>query len=78
MIVKLTPEAADAMEKGSALLSSVSESLGVKHAERLFPDAGEYEPLHRKCGLHQYYIVDFDSALPLAKAQEILGSLDGV
>ncbi len=79
VIVKLTSDAADAMERNAeGQLGKVSESLGFKHAERLFPDAGEYEPLHRKYGLHQYYIVDFDSALPLAKAQEILGSLDGV
>lgn len=79
VIVKLTSDAADAVEKNAeGQLGKVSESLGFKHAERLFPDAGEYEPLHRKYGLHLYYIVDFDSSLPLAKAQEILGSLDGV
>jgi len=78
VVVKLTPEAADAMNHGGDSFGSVRESLGFKLALRLFPDAGEYEPRHRRYGLHQYYIVDFDSAIPLSKAQEVLESLDCV
>lgn len=79
VIVELTSEAADAVASGkSDFFGSVSDSLGVKRVERLFPDAGEFEPRHRKYGLHRYYIVNFDTALPLSKAQKLLESVNGV
>lgn len=79
VVVKLTPEAADAFASGDGtLLASAREALGMKHMERLFPDAGEFESRHRKYGLHRYCIVEFDSAVPLSKAQTVLESLDCV
>lgn len=78
-VVKLTSEAADALASGSGeIFGTVSETLGMKHVERLIPDAGEFEPRHRKYGLHRYYLVEFDSAVPLSKAQTVLESLDCV
>lgn len=79
VVVKLTPEAADALASGDGtLLGAAEDVLGTEHVERLFPDAGEFEPRHRKYGLHRYYIVNFDTAVPLSKAQTMLESLDCV
>lgn len=79
VIVKLTSEAADALENGlQSPFSSVAYNLGMKNAERLFPFAGEYEPRSRSKGLHQYYVVNFDMDVPLSQAQTILESLDCV
>ncbi len=79
VIVKFSSETADAVERGGdSPLNPVAQELGLKHIERLFPDAGEFEPRHRKYGAHQYYIVEFDSAVPLSKAQMALESLDCV
>lgn len=79
VIVKLTAEAADAIENGlQSPFSSIEDSLGMKNAERLFPHAGEYEPRSRRKGLHQFYVVNFDTDIPLSRAQEILESIDCV
>ncbi len=79
VIVKFTAETADAIEKrNDSPLEPVSEDLGLRHMERLFPDAGEFEERSRAMGLHQYYIVDFDTSVPLAKAQSLLESVSGV
>lgn len=79
VIVKFTPDIADAVEKGhDAPLETVAEELGLKHIERLFPDAGEFEARSRKRGLHQYYVVEFEPSVPLSRAQTLLESLDCV
>ena len=53
-------------------------SLEVTAAERVFPDAGEFEPRHRAAGLDRWYRVEFDRSVPATKAQESLAGLPGV
>ncbi len=79
VIVKFTQETADAIENGNEdPLIPVSGELGVKHIERLFPYSGEFEERSRSMGLHQYYIVDFDSSVSLAAAQQLIESVSEV
>ena len=78
-IVKFSPEMADAIETGGANpLSGISGELGLKHFRRLFPHAGEFEARTRKAGLHQFYTVDFDTAVPLTQAQRLLEAIESV
>ncbi|MBR5432664.1 MAG: hypothetical protein IK119_09860, partial [Bacteroidales bacterium] len=73
VIVQFDDASADSIP-GEAL-----ESLGVLSLERLFPDAGEWEPRHRAAGLHRWYRVKYDPSLRLAtKAAEELSALPGV
>ncbi|MCR4860856.1 MAG: S8 family serine peptidase [Bacteroidales bacterium] len=53
-------------------------SIEILHAERVFPDAGEFEERHRAAGLHRWYRVEYDRNIPSTKAQEELGALPGV
>lgn len=55
------------------------EGLGVVSMERLFPDAGEWEPRHRAAGLHRWYRLNYDPSLrPATKAAEDFSSFPGV
>ena len=56
----------------------VAAALGVISAERVFPDAGEFEARHRAAGLHRWYSVRYDEAVSPTKAREGLGALEGV
>lgn len=52
---------------------------GIISAERLFPDAGEWEPRHRACGLHRWYRITYDSSeLPSTRAVSGFLSIPGV
>lgn len=59
-------------------LSSALRNLNVKSMERLFPDAGEFEPRTRKEGLHRWYKITYDSTQPLTRAEASLSTLPGV
>lgn len=52
--------------------------LGGARIERTFPDAGKYEPRHRKAGLHLWFDISFDEGTPLSKAGDELSLLEGV
>ena len=55
------------------------EHLGTVSVERLFPDAGEWEPRHREAGLHRWFRVTFDpSAEPATKAAGNLSLVPGI
>ena len=54
------------------------DDLAIVSYERLYPDAGEFEPRTREDGLHRWYIVRYDSSKALVKAGDALGALDGV
>ena len=56
----------------------VAAALGVISAERVFPDAGEFEARHRAAGLHRWYSVRYNEGVSTTKAREGLGSLEGV
>lgn len=70
--------ASGAVETRSSALNDVLADLGVTSFERVFPDAGEYEPLARREGLHRFYVVHFDSDQPVTKAAGDLEELPGI
>lgn len=64
--------------KSPQLLGSLQE-MGVTSMERIFPDAGEWEPRHRAAGLHRWYRVHYDAdSTPCTKAVQTLDELKGV
>lgn len=79
-IVKFTPEAAAAIENGLMTqgLEPVCAELGVVSLERVFPDAGEYEERTRREGLHLFYQVVFDDAVPYEKARQMFENIEDV
>lgn len=62
----------------SAELNEGFASLGIKSIRRIFPDAGEFEPRHRKYGLHKWYRVEFDEEIPQTKASGSLADIPGI
>lgn len=79
VIVKFTEEMTQTLEKGNASsLESVSKELGLKSYRRVFPYAGEYEERTREDGLHRFYLIEFDSNVPLSKARKTFESMQGV
>ena len=75
-VVLLTEQAADAL--GGPDFSAVAEQLGIRSAERIFPEAGEFEARHRAAGLHRWYRVRYDENVPATKAETELSGLPGV
>lgn len=65
------------IEKGTAVRSLV-QGLAVTGAERLFPDAGEYEPRTRREGLHRWYVVEYDRTVSMSQAKTVLEAIPGV
>ena len=59
-------------------LNQALDELGIKSIERAFPDAGEFEPRHRKAGLHKCYIVEYSEAVAATRASAELLSIPGV
>lgn len=77
MIVELDDEMAGRLEGLSA--GEAGALLGVNTASRLFKDGGEWEPRHRKAGLHRWYKLTFDAETKsLTKASDDLMSIPGV
>lgn len=63
----------------SAPLTAFFEEMGVTGMERIFPDAGEFEPRHREFGLHKWYWVYFDqNAAVRTKAEGMLHDIPGI
>jgi subtilisin family serine protease len=79
----LVQQVETALESGTYLtksqgFNSVLDQLDVVSMERLFPDAGEFEPRHRKAGLHKWYVVTYKGSMPATKAQSTLVDIPGV
>ena len=53
-------------------------ALGTYTMTRTFPEAGRFEERHRRAGLHLWYDIHFDPALPLSKAGRTLVDSDQV
>ena len=75
-VVLLTEQAADALDAPD--FSAVAQQLGIRSAERIFPEAGEFEARHRAAGLHRWYRIRYDEGVPATKAESELGRLPGV
>ncbi len=79
----LTTLIEDAVRAGSVVtksapLDAVLQDLGIESLERVFPDAGEYEPRTRREGLHRFYRVKYAADIPVTKAVDGLASVPGV
>lgn len=59
-------------------MGSLIEELGIEHLERVFPDAGEFEPRSRAMGMHRFYRVKFSKDVPATKASASFESMPGV
>lgn len=88
MIVEFSEEMTAQIEKAlesegvpqtkSAGLNEAFKAMGVVSMERIYPDAGKWEPRHREAGLHRWYKLKFDPAFPQTKASQGLEGIDGV
>ena len=75
-VVLLSEEMAAGFDLGD--FAQASATLGIRSAERVFPDAGEFEARHRAAGLHRWYHVSYDRSVSVTKAREGLAAIDGV
>lgn len=75
-IVLLAEDLADSFSVGD--IPGAASELGILSAERVFPDAGEFEERHRAAGLHRWYSIRFDPGVSSTKAQGELSALPGV
>lgn len=87
MIVQLSEELTALVESGeidgvktrATSFSSALADAGVVSMERLYSDAGEWEPRHRAAGLHRWYRLKYDtSASTPTKASVDIASIEGV
>ena len=62
----------------SAPLSAAITDLGIASLERVFPDAGIYEPRSRAFGMHRFYQVTYRDDIPVTKALTTLKDMPGI
>lgn len=76
--VEFTEEMARHIETSGeeALLAEMHE-YGIDSLVRMFPDAGEFEARHREAGLHRWYKVSYDPAVPATKAAASFREIPG-
>ena len=75
-VVLVTEERADSFGIGD--FAGISEEMGIRSAERVFPAAGEFEARHRAAGLHRWYRISYDRTVPATKARQGLGGVAGI
>ena len=66
------------LQTRSESVNSMLASIGAVSVERLYPDAGEWEPRHREAGLHKWYRIKFDPEVPQTKAVRDFGEIPGI
>lgn len=69
--VELDAPTVEAIETGRLDAEDFFARVGARCVERLFPDAGYWEPRHRRAGLHKWYSVTLDSSQPTKAVGEI-------
>lgn len=88
LIVEFTEEFTAALEKDAAagvtLVSTKAggaadafAAIGATSVRRLYDDGGEFEPLHRKAGLHRWYRISYDPSIMPTKAGDVLSMIPG-
>lgn len=80
-LVYVSEELAEQLEKKAsepAEWSLLKKEIKLTGSERLFPDAGEYEPRTRREGLHRWYIVDYSRDIAPESAIETIGAVPGI
>lgn len=88
MVIEFSEEFAEALEQDLAAgaflhtrsqkANEVLAAIGATGVERLYPDAGEWEPRHREAGLHRWYVVKFDKTLPQTRAVREISAVPGI
>lgn len=88
MLIEFSEEFTEALEQDLAAgtflhtrsqkANEVLAAIGATSVERMYPDAGEWEPRHRKAGLHRWYVVRFDEKLPQTRAVREISTVPGV
>ena len=80
LCVKFDEETVSRIEAGefAATKAAGVSSLGEFTLERVFPDAGQWEPRSRRAGLHRWYLVNYGSGAEPAKAADELLLAGGV
>ncbi|MBR5736400.1 MAG: S8 family serine peptidase [Bacteroidales bacterium] len=76
--IQLSDEMTELAENDHDAFLELFSSLGVKSAERTFPDAGKFEARTRAEGMHRWYDLYFDEEIPLTKAGEELSLIDNL
>jgi len=64
-------------ERGAAV-AVLPENLRVSAMDRLFPDAGQWEPRTRAAGLHRWYVVEYDKKISSTQACLTLKEVPGI
>ena len=64
--------------RASASFNEAVGEIGVTGLERIFPDAGEFEPRSREMGLHRWYRVHFSPSVRKDRAADVLRQVKGV
>lgn len=59
-------------------LNQMVDEFGITSIERLFPDAGEFEPRTKAAGLDKWYRVKYDNAKSVTRASVDFESIDGI
>lgn len=79
-LVKILEGAVDAgkVYTKSQGFNGAIDDLKIVSYERLYPDAGEFEPRTREDGLHRWYIIQYDSSAAIVKAEDALGAVEGI
>lgn len=62
----------------ASVLEGGLEGLDILSMERMFPDAGEFEPRHRAAGLHKWYVITYTTREAATKAEASLADVPGV
>lgn len=84
LLVKFTADLADIIEDsyptkaGIGEVDAIFEAIGAYEFERVFPVDTRHEARTRQAGLHQWYVVRFDSALDLTEVAGRLAALGAV
>ena len=82
IVLRLDEELASQIEKGYLQTRSAGDNplseYGIESLERVFPDAGEYEPRTRAMGLHRYYLATLRQQEQPTKVSADVGNVKGV
>lgn len=62
----------------SSELNLLTEELGIRSMERVFPYAGEFEDRTREAGLHRWYKIKYSETTPVTKASADFAALPGI
>lgn len=62
----------------SAAFNDALGEIGFTSMERIFPDAGEFEPRSREMGLHRWYRIHYSPSVKSDKVAEALSSVPGI